>query len=154
MDIEIERKWLVSPASVPYSLEAFESSSIEQYYLCTDPVIRIRKRNDSYTLTCKGSGSLSRTECNIPITEEAFDKLKCKAEGVPIIKDRYLIPLEDDGLNAELDVFHGRYEGLVFVEVEFENEASATSFQAPEWFGTEVTYVSGYSNAELSSNWN
>ena len=41
-------------------------------------------------------------------------------------------------------------EGLMVVEVEFENEADAERFQKPEWFGREVTDDPAYTNAMLA----
>ena len=47
--MEIERKYLID--RLPENLEQYECKHIEQGYLNTDPVVRIRKSNDKYTLT-------------------------------------------------------------------------------------------------------
>ena len=52
--MEIERKYLVS--EVPANLKDYHCRVIEQGYLSTHPVVRVRKDNDSYYLTYKGSG--------------------------------------------------------------------------------------------------
>ena len=52
--MEIERKFLIR--QLPEHLEQYPCLQIEQGYLCTNPVVRIRKQDDSYFLTYK-SGS-------------------------------------------------------------------------------------------------
>lgn len=148
MGQEIERKWLV--ASIPADIEHFPHTDIIQGYLCFDPVIRPRRDGDRYYLTYKGKGTLSREEYNLELTESAFNLLITKCEGILIEKTRYRIPLTD-GLTAELDVFHGVYEGRIYVEVEFESLEAAHQFIAPDWFGEEVTGKPGYSNVALAS---
>ena len=152
--MEIERKWLIKklPEQIADEIGAgrYPQHSIIQGYLCTDPVVRVRKDSDQYYLTYKGKGKLSREEYNLPLNAEAFDKLVKKCEGIVLHKDRYEIPIEDNDLVIELDLFHGDYEGLIYAEVEFAAEDEAKSFDAPSWFGREVTYEKGYSNAALS----
>ena len=49
--MEIERKFLIR--QLPEHLEQYPCLQIEQGYLCTNPVVRIRKQDDSYFLTYK-----------------------------------------------------------------------------------------------------
>ena len=49
--MEIERKFLISQENLPQNLVSYPSKKIQQGYLCTDPVVRIRRSNDSYYLT-------------------------------------------------------------------------------------------------------
>ena len=51
--MEIERKFLISQENLPQNLVSYPSKKIQQGYLCTDPVVRIRRSNDSYYLTYK-----------------------------------------------------------------------------------------------------
>ena len=146
--MEIERKFLIT--SLPEDLDSFPCRLIEQAYLCTDPVIRIRRQDDEFILTCKGSGMMSREECNLPMSGQSYAHLLTKAEGNIISKKRYLIPA-DGGLTIELDVFSGRWEGLVIAEVEFASEDAANRFVPPVWFDREVTYDPHYHNSWLSS---
>ena len=60
--MEIERKFLVKRENLPENLEQYPSKVIEQGYLCTEPVVRIRKSNDNYYLTYKSKGLLAREE--------------------------------------------------------------------------------------------
>lgn len=145
--MEIERKYLVK--TIPDDLSAYKCKQIEQGYLCTNPVVRIRRSNDNYILTYKGSGLMMREEYNLPLTKEAYDHLRPKADGIIISKKRYLIPLTDR-LTIELDLFEDELSGLVLAEVEFETEEEANSFLPPEWFGEDVTFSSAYHNSTLS----
>lgn len=146
--MEIEKKYLLK--EIPNVLEC-KFHKIEQAYLCTKPVVRIRREDDAYYMTYKGSGMMSREESNLPLNKEAYEHLKAKADGNVISKTRYLIPLEKEGLTAEVDVFEKPFAPLVLAEVEFESEAQAEAFVAPEWFGEEVTFDGRYHNSYLSS---
>ncbi len=147
--MEIERKYLI--AQLPDNLEQYPCRFIEQAYLCTSPVLRIRRQDDTYILTYKGAGLLSREEYNLPLSEEAYRHLLPKTDGTVITKKRYLIPLPN-GRTAELDRFFGVWEGLVFVEVEFPDEDASHTFQPPAWFGREVTFDHTFQNSWLSQH--
>ena len=54
--MEIERKFLV--AQLPDNLDNYNCRYIEQGYLSTKPVVRVRRDNDDYYLTYKGSGMM------------------------------------------------------------------------------------------------
>lgn len=146
--MEIERKYLVSTA--PDGFQAYPSHQIEQAYLCTDPVIRIRRQDDQYWLTYKSKGLLAREEYNFPISKTAYRHLLEKADGILLKKRRYLIPMAGTGLTIELDIFSDVYEGLMLAEVEFPDEESARNFIPPVWFGRDVTFSGEYQNSRLS----
>lgn len=145
--MEIERKYLIK--IIPDDLYSYPCKQIEQGYLCTGPVVRIRRSDDDYYLTYKGRGLMVREEHNLPLTKEAYEHLKPKVDGIIISKKRYLIPLTDK-LTIELDIFEGKLSSLVLAEVEFETEEEANSFIPPEWFGEDVTFSSAYHNSNLS----
>lgn len=147
--MEIERKFLVTKGQLPANLESYPSEELEQGYILTDPVIRIRKQNNTYVLTYKGPGFLKREEVEFPLNKEAYQKLLEKTEGNIIKKTRYFIPAEHD-LTIELDVFSGLFEGLYLAEVEFPDEKTAMSYTPPEWFGEEATTDPLFHNATLS----
>ena len=100
--MEIERKFLLT--ELP-DLKDYQSHKIEQAYLCTNPVVRVRREDESYYMTYKGRGMLVREEYNLPLNKEAYEHLKEKADGNVIGKTRYLVPLDENGLIAEVDVF-------------------------------------------------
>ena len=112
--MEIEKKFLIK--TLPEHLEQYTCHVIEQAYLCTEPVVRIRRQDDDYILTWKGKGMMAREEYNLPLTKEGYYHLLAKADGNIITKKRYVIPLSD-GLNAELDIFEGKFNGLLLAEV-------------------------------------
>ena len=102
--MEIERKYLIH--KLPDHLEAYPHRTLEQAYLCTEPVVRVRRDADDYILTYKSKGLMMREEHNLPLTEEAYCHLREKADGRIITKERYCIPYGDH-LTIELDVFAG-----------------------------------------------
>ena len=114
--MEIERKYLIS--SVPFALSSYPCRKIEQGYLSTAPVVRIRRDNNDYILTYKSKGMMIREEYNLPLTKESYEHLKEKIDGRLITKKRYVIPLKDS-LFIELDIFSGDLAPLMLAEVEF-----------------------------------
>lgn len=145
--MEIERKYLLR--SLPEHLESYPYKQIEQGYLNTEPVVRIRRSDDIYTLTYKGKGLMVREEYNLPLNTESFAHLKEKIDGRLIKKRRYLIPF-DDRHTIELDIFEGDLAPLQLAEVEFATEEEANSFVPPAWFGEDVTFSTKYHNSRLS----
>lgn len=145
--MEIERKFLIK--KLPDNLTSYKARKIEQAYLCTDPVVRVRRDNDDYYLTYKSKGMIVREEYNLPLTKEAYGHLLAKADGNIITKTRYEIPEKDD-LTIELDVFEGKFNGLLLAEVEFASEEEALGYIPPEWFGEDVSNSTKYHNSTLS----
>ena len=147
--MEIERKYFIE--SLPFDPEQYPFHQIEQAYLCTDPVVRIRREDDTFYLTYKSRGRMVREEYNLPLTEQAYLHLLEKADGRVLTKRRYLIPIEGTKLTIELDIFSGAYEGLVLAEVEFTTEEEANAFTPPAWFTRDVTFTGEYQNSRLSA---
>lgn len=145
--MEIERKFLVDV--LPENLSQYSFLQLEQGYLCTEPVVRIRRENDDYYLTYKSKGLMVREEHNLPLSKEAYQHLLPKIDGLLIRKKRYLIPYSE-GLTIELDVFEESLAPLILAEVEFDTEKAANAFIPPDWFGEDVTYSSLYHNSTLS----
>ena len=145
--MEIERKFLIK--KLPDNLTSYKARKIEQAYLCTDPVVRVRRDNDDYYLTYKSKGMIVREEYNLPLPKEAYGHLLAKADGNIITKTRYEIP-EKDNLTIELDVFEGKFDGLLLAEVEFASEEEALGYIPPEWFGEDVSNSTKYHNSTLS----
>lgn len=85
--MEIERKFLIE--QLPTDIDAYPYHLIEQAYLCTEPVIRIRREDDNYYMTYKGSGMMTREEYNLPLNQTAYNQLKPKAEGNIIAKKEF-----------------------------------------------------------------
>ncbi|WP_242622800.1 CYTH domain-containing protein [Lachnoclostridium sp. Marseille-P6806] len=169
--MEIERKFtILGPNRLPCSLRLLAKHVIMQGYLSVSPVVRVRREDTRYYLTCKGSGMLSHEEYNLPLTEEACERLLRKADGNVISKTRYLLPLASprfaegyspaadpevpeafSGLTAEIDVFDAPFQGLVIAEVEFPSLPMAESYLPEDWFAEEVTQDRRFHNSFLSA---
>lgn len=153
--MEIEKKFRIR--HLPENLTDFAKKEVEQGYLCTSPVVRIRKSNDKYILTYKSAHLKEEEqlearicdEVEVPLTKDAYEHLREKIDNYLITKTRYLIPLSD-GYTGELDVFHGRLEGLCFIEVEFPDKEAVRNFVPPQWFGENVSGDKRYTNSFLS----
>ena len=143
--MEIERKFTVK--KLPENLERYPSRLIEQGYLNTNPVVRVRRDENDYYLTYKGKGLLAREEYNLPLNEEAYRHLIQKADARIITKRRYLLPC--DPYTIELDVFLGDLAPLVIAEVEFPDLEAAHNFLPPDWFLDDVTMDPAYHNSNL-----
>lgn len=169
--MEIERKFTIK--QLPENLSDYSCRLIEQAYLSTNPVIRIRREDDRYYMTYKGEGLMAREEYNLPLNADAYAHLLPKADGNVISKKRYLIPLEtpcfspdataqsscdpapqtpsgDYQPTIELDVFAAPFEGLIIAEVEFPSIEAANAFIPPAWFEKDVTNDPAYHNSNLS----
>lgn len=144
--MEIERKFLIK--ELPNHLSEYPVHELEQGYLCTSPVVRVRKDNDRYELTYKSKGLMVREEYNLPLTAESYQHLKEKIDGRLITKKRYKIPY--GAYTIELDIFEGDLAPLMLAEVEFPTEKEATAFLPPDWFGDDVTMSTLYHNSALS----
>ena len=163
--MEIERKFTIK--HLPDQLEQYTHHVIEQAYLCTDPVVRVRKEDSSYYMSYKGSGMMSREEYNLPLTAEAYEHLIEKADGIIITKTRYIIPIKNIQFAAdymlteaakswqpivELDVFQGALSSLIMAEVEFPDEATANAYIPEDWFLLDVTLDKRYHNSNMSKH--
>lgn len=159
--MEIERKYLVD--SLPENIDQYEHFEIEQAYLCTSPTLRIRRMDDVCVLTVKEhlvaeSTAIHNREEEFVLPLKSYQHLLSKCDKGHILKTRYRINLRCqtgdgsyEGLIAELDIFHGRHEGLMLVEVEFPNTETANRFVPPEWFGEDVSTNPIYRNSFLAS---
>ena len=124
MGKEIERKFLIK--ELPANLEEYKYHELEQGYLNTAPVVRVRKEDDDYYLTYKGKGFIEREEYNLPLTEEAYLHLVEKADGKIISKRRYLIPFGVLQLNWMFSM--SRFKPFILAEVEFPSFEEAERF--------------------------
>lgn len=151
--MEIERKFLVK--SLPENIESCSHVEMQQGYLATSPTLRVRRAGDKYILTVKehlsNEGAIVNREEEFMMAKESYEELLSKCDGRIVTKRRYIVPLEG-GLKAELDVFDGRHQGLMMVEVEFPNLDMAGNFVPPSWFGEDVSSDPRYRNAYLATH--
>jgi adenylate cyclase len=147
MATETERKFLVRGEFKHLSVKEI---GIVQAYLSIDPdkTIRIRVADNNAFLTIKNrssSNSISRNEWEFSIPASEANELLSVCLPARIIKTRYLIP---SGRHTfEVDVFHGKHEGLIIAEIELNSEDE--SFLKPDWLGEEVTGIPEYYNANM-----
>jgi adenylate cyclase len=151
MEMEIERKFLVAE---PPELEGSDHAEIEQGYLAlADDAdraeVRLRRRGDERFLTVKVGTGRVRAEEEIGLDREQFDALWPLTEDRRVAKTRHLIAHGD--LTIELDLYGGELDGLRVAEVEFADQAAADAFEAPAWFGEEVTGNVNYLNETLAA---
>jgi CYTH domain-containing protein len=146
---EIERKFLVK--WLPSNLKQSRRFVIEQGYLATESAgrqVRLRKAGNTKSLTFKVGRGSHREEREIKLSPKQFAALWPGTVGRRLRKVRYEIPW--DTVMIEIDIYRGRHVGLVVAEVEFPDTASCRRFQAPWWFGREVTGEKRYSNVRLA----
>ncbi|MDM1045528.1 CYTH domain-containing protein [Myroides sp. 1354] len=149
--IEIERKFRTKCTN--FERLAHSKSTIAQGYLNSDAerTVRVRLKNNKGYLTIKGKSNAtgtSRFEWEKEIDYQEAEALLTLCEDHVISKTRYLIPVGKHLF--EVDVFHGKNEGLVIAEVELQDENEV--FEKPEWLGEEVTGQLEYYNSYLSNH--
>jgi adenylate cyclase len=147
MALEIERKFLVKGE---FRHLAIKETEISQGYLSVDParIVRVRITDERAVLSVKApltGTDISRHEWEyeIPSDEAAGIMDACLPEVVR--KTRYIVP-EHDRL-FEVDVFHGKNEGLIIAELELKREDE--DFVRPAWLGEEVTGLAQYYSSSL-----
>lgn len=151
MGLEIERKWLVDLEKIPTNfIDESKSVKIRQGYVFSNENSSLRVRESdlgwrqNYYVTIKVGSGLVRTEIENIIDKGTFEALWEQTIGSRIEKIRFV------NKDIELDFFEGDCKGLIVVEIEFLNQSAALAFNAPDWFGKEVTCDGEYTNAELS----
>lgn len=147
MATETERKFLVNGE---FRQLAIKEIRIRQYYLSVDPykTLRIRITDDKAYITIKGRStghSISRSEWEFAIPTKDAEEMTAICLPGKIEKTRYLIPAGKH--TFEIDVFHGKNDGLVIAEIELSAEDEL--FEKPDWLGEEVTGNPAYYNANL-----
>lgn len=153
--MEIERKWLTDG----FFDEVFplqRTAVMEQGYLCTAPVVRIRKTQSEgqvkYILCFKGKGTLSREEIELPLTESDYARLCTLLPMPPVVKEfrSYKLP-GGETLECSL-VDPGADTAFYYAEVEFDTEEDALAFVPPaDFVGEEKTEESDFT---MGSYWN
>jgi adenylate cyclase len=146
---EIERKFLLK--RFPPGLQKFPHDTIEQGYLAVGRgglQVRLRKKGSVRSLTYKEGTKGEREEREIRLSLAQFNALWPATVGRRLMKVRYDVPWKTHTI--EIDVYRGRHDGLVVAEVEFKNQRSCKTFEAPDWIGRDVTGNPKYSNVALA----
>ena len=147
MALEIERKFLTKGE---FRHLAISKTEISQGYLSVDPerIVRVRITDDRAVLSVKApltgtKFSRHEWEYEIPVSEAVEILNACLPE--VIRKTRYIVPAQ--GHLFEVDVFHGKNEGLIIAELELTSEDQ--EFERPAWLGEEVTGIARYYSSNL-----
>lgn len=146
MPLEIERRFIARAS--PELLAAATAMELRQGYLTRfDPVtVRIRQEGDAWVLAIKADVSgITRHEIEIDVQEAKGRALLELAEGGTVEKTRYTIG------RWEIDVYRGRFEGLVLAEAELESEDEPLP-AAPDGLDLlrEITADAGLTNRGLA----
>ncbi len=147
--LEIERKYLLK--TMDWKDEIIQSiSNIKQAYLFEDhdKSVRIRVRSDEAFLTIKMGRGLTRNEYEYSISVMDAEEMIAKAELRCLEKIRYVVNHKNN--LWEIDVFQGKYDGLVLAEIELARPDEQVDL--PAWIGEEVTDNPAYLNVELFKN--
>lgn len=148
MATEIERKFLLR--ELPATLKLARGETIKQGYLALDGDTEVRVRTGSKPpmLAIKAGRGEVRTEVELPVEGGDASALWELTEGRRLQKIRRRMRIE--GVEAEVDEYGDGLDGLVVVEVEFDDEQAARDFTPPSWFGREVTGEAPYANRSLA----
>lgn len=139
--MEIERKFLIK--EMP-KLEGIKSIPYERYFIKIEPEYqeRIQKKGDVYEYEIKkavhGAGNISKHQKEKRyISKEEFENLKQGKENEGVIREGFNISSNPD---VSIKIYHGRFEGLVRAEVEFDSVEEASSYVPEAWMGEEITH--------------
>ncbi len=110
----------------------------------------MRKIGGKHKLTIKSHGTLTRDETERFIPGALFSLLWPITGSNVVRKTRYLLDYID--LVLEVDVYHGKHEGLITLECEFQSIEQAELFELPGWIdpAIDVTDDPRFKNKELS----
>lgn len=169
---EIERKWLLEFSNSSdedcsryferMSRLARESKLLSQGYVKqnnSEKYLRIRQFGDdsfiAYKESIPGRTSIVRNEWEQKIPQFVFDALWTETEGMRIEKTRLFVDVNSK--TFEIDFFHGRNEGIVIVECEFNSIEEAENFKLlPQELRPihgsvqDVTFNDRYTNQNMS----
>ena len=141
--MEIERKFLIS--GFPEGLPLLGEAVLKQGYLCTDPVVRIRSKEQdgrtTYRLCFKGEG---RQETELDLTAEQFAELQNLLRA-PMVRKDFRVYALPGGERLECSLVDGAF---FYAEVEFPTVEAARAFTPPAFLGREVTEEAGFSMSD------
>tara|TARA_B100001778_G_scaffold3977_1_gene3445 strand:+ start:3231 stop:3848 length:618 start_codon:yes stop_codon:yes gene_type:complete len=176
--VEIERRFLVDGRNSKPWRDVQSLSKITQFYLDVDlfkignlqlfygsiPIVEINETEGN--LISKenlSSGRLRFIDNKIVLSikgKKSYDtaiefewELSEKPRGInlddyPFVEKTRYFWLNEDGLTWEIDEFEGGLAGLVLAEVELHDSTQAV--EIPEWVGSEITGLPGWSNSALA----
>ncbi|MNJ85521.1 CYTH domain protein [compost metagenome] len=144
---EIERKFLVNDELLDV-VKYLQSKKIRQGYISESDgkTVRVRTKGEKGYLTIKGKSSgISRDEFEYEIPFEDANQLLQKFCPKVLEKERFDLIIGEK--KWEIDIFHGKLEGLIIAELELESEDE--TFELPGWIQKEVSDDVQYYNSRL-----
>lgn len=146
MFLEIERKFLVKNS---FNFHENSGSFIRQGYIDTDHgLVRVRIINGKGILGVKSERKhLSRMEFEyeIPLVD-AENIMSNICQDKIVVKTRYKVPYS--GNIWDVDIYHGKNEGLKTAEIELKCEKQKVNL--PPWIGKEISFDKKYHNFQLA----
>ncbi|WP_017814992.1 CYTH domain-containing protein [Paenibacillus shenyangensis] len=149
---EIERKYLLT--GYPDNLHITRTQEIDQTYLASTESESLRVRRllsngeETFTMTHKAGRGISRDETEFQIGKEMYEQLTERLQVTPLKKTRHKVLM--DGRTYDMDIYHNTVQqGLITIEIEFDSEDEFHAYQAPDWFGEDVTEQEQYLNSQL-----
>lgn len=149
-DVEIERRWLIDGFPDSEGLPCVKRAAVRQGYIATAPTVRIRESvpeqgEPAYMLCFKGKGRLARTEIELPLAKQDFDKL-CAFTGQNLVTKRFRVYELPGGEHLEVSlVDEEQPTAFFYAEVEFASLEEADAFVAPPFLGKEKTHDASFS---------
>jgi len=144
---EIERKYLIDVEK--WGMQGTPIAMVQAYLVVLpDKTVRIRRAGEKAFITIKGNRqgiTRDEFEYSIPVVD-AIELLKLCGD-FSVEKTRYI--QEVNGKKWEIDVFHGKNEGLIVAEIELHSEEE--SIKLPEWIIREVSLEEKYFNFNLAT---
>lgn len=144
---EIERKFLVNDELLDV-IKYLQSKKIRQGYISDidGKTVRVRTKGEKGYLTIKGKSSgISRDEFEYEIPFEDANQLLQNFCPKVLEKERFDLIIGEK--KWEIDIFHGKLEGLIIAELELESEDEV--FELPGWIQEEVSDDVQYYNSRL-----
>lgn len=144
---EIERKFLVNHELLDV-IKYLQSKKIRQGYISDidGKTVRVRTKGEKGYLTIKGKSSgISRDEFEYEIPFEDANQLLQNFCPKVLEKERFDLIIGEK--KWEIDIFHGKLEGLIIAELELESEDEV--FELPGWIQEEVSDDVQYYNSRL-----
>lgn len=154
--MEIERKFYAD--YIPELLRGQYPCILTQYYLSTDPDLRVRSVDDKeFYLTYKSETDdpAVRNEFEVSISKSEFDKLKARCllddSGKELMVSKIRNKLYLQGYDkATFDIFRRPKLSGYWIEIEFDSVEEAKNFVPPDWFRAEVTDDKFYRSSNLA----
>lgn len=128
MNRRLTRRFIINTMK---NLNVSEPIRYERYYINNN--LRIQKKKNIYEKETLNNNNIVIKKENINIDE--FESLK-KDSYKEIIRDSYLY-LDDE--KVSIKKYLGIYDGLIRVEVSFENELQMNNYQKLVWMKEEIT---------------